>query len=183
MVSRNHAGIPHTARRPRGIGVVLWCSAQMSTEYSLRRVEDGEIEWLYELNEESYREVVVRQFGSWDEKFQRDWFHRKWRNERPAKIVTTGNERIGVVVLERRESHDWLDEILIRTDYRGQGIGTSLMMQFIADARIRNRRLRLRVLHENHRAKRFYERLGFVTLETLRHHFLMEIDPSSNDRV
>ena len=154
----------------------------MATEYSVRNVQDGDLEWLRELNDESYRDVIVRQFGNWDEDFQHDWFDRKWQKDRPAKIITVGNERIGVAVLERREGHDWLDEILIETDYRGHGIGTRLMRQFIADASARNRRLRLRVLHENRSAKRFYERLGFQALETLEHHYLMEIDPSVTDR-
>jgi ribosomal protein S18 acetylase RimI-like enzyme len=154
----------------------------MITEYSIRHVEDGDIEWLRELNNESYHDVVVRQFGNWNEDCQRDWFDKKWKKVRPAKIITIGNERIGVVVLERRDSYDWLDEILIISDYRGHGIGTSLMRQVIADARRRNRRLRLRVLHNNHSAKRFYERLGFVTLETLEDHYLMEVDPLVTDR-
>ena len=153
----------------------------MTTEYELRHFDGSEVEWLRELNDESYRDVIVRQFGTWDADFQRDWFEKKWRKERPAKIVAVGSKRIGVVVLERRESHDWLDEILIAADYRGRGIGASLMRRFIADAGTRNRRLRLRVLRENHSAKRFYERLGFVTLETLDHHYLMEVDPSTTD--
>ena len=153
----------------------------MNTAYSLRPVEDGDIEWLRELNDESYRDVIVRQFGSWDEDIQREWFEKKWQQERPARIVTIGHERIGLVVLEKRTDHDWLDEILITANYRGQGIGTSLLRQFIADAGARDRRLRLRVLHENHDAKRFYERLGFHTLERLEHHYLMEIDPQPTD--
>ncbi len=145
-------------------------------EYSLRNVRNDEIEWLYRLNEESYRDVVVRQFGDWDETFQRDMFHNKWRRTRPAKIVAIGDDPIGVVVLEQRESYDWLQEILLKAKYRKQGIGTSLMQRFIADARARNCPLRLQVLHENHRAKNWYERLGFVVIETLENHLLMEID-------
>lgn len=128
-------------------------------EYSLRNVENGELEWLYELHEESYRDVVVRQFGNWDEAFQHNWFHKKWQKARPAKIVTIDNDAIGVVVLEQRDSYDWLDEILLKESYREQGIGTLLMEQLIADSRCRNQRLRLRVLRENHRARRLYERL------------------------
>lgn len=145
-------------------------------EYSLRNIDDNEVDWLYQLSEESYRDVVVRQFGEWEETFQRKWFYDKWRSARPAKIVAIGDDPIGVVVLEQRDNCDWLDEILLAADYRGQGIGTSLMKQLIADARIRNRPLMLRVLHENHKAKRFYERLGLIVIETLENHFLMEID-------
>ncbi len=150
----------------------------MTINYSLRDVEDSDIEWLYGLNEESYRDVIVRQFGQWDEDFQRQWFDQKWSRNRPAKIVLVEREPIGVIVLEQRADHDWLDEILIKTDYRGQGIGTSLIQNLVADARARSRRLRLRVLLENHGAKRFYERLGFEALQTLEHHYLMEVSLS-----
>ena len=147
----------------------------MTTEYILRNVEDGETEWLFELNKQSYHDVVVRQFGSWDETFQRDWFDKKWEQGRPAKVVSIGNEPVGVVVLERTDTHDWLDEILIKSEHRGKGIGTSLMKELIADARGRNHPLRLRVLHENQRAMHFYESLGFFVLKSLENHYLMEI--------
>lgn len=147
----------------------------MTMEYSLRNVGNDDIEWLYRLNEESYRDVVVRQFGDWDETFQRDMFDNKWRRVRPAKIVAIGNNPVGVVVLEQRKSYDWLEEILLKAKVREQGIGTALMKQFIADAHARNRPLRLQVLHENHRAKSLYERLGFVVIETLENHVLLEI--------
>ena len=106
-------------------------------EYSLRNVENDEIEWLYQLNEESYR---------------------------------------GVVVLKRKDSYDLPEEILLKAEYRDHGTGTSLMKQLISDARTRNRPLRLRVLHKNHRAKDLYERLGFVVIEALDNHLLMEIE-------
>lgn len=154
----------------------------MTVNYSLRDVEDGDIEWLYRLNDESYRDVIIRQFGNWDEDFQREWFDKKWESNRPAKIVLIGSKPIGVIVLEQRDDHDWLDEILIKTDYSGRGIGTSLIQDLIADARIRQRRLRLRVLIENGGAKRLYERLGFEVLETREQHYLMELDPSVADR-
>lgn len=148
----------------------------MTTEYALRNIEDYETEWLYELNRQSYRDIVVRQFGNWDEAFQRDWFDKKWQEERPAKIVTVENEPVGIVVLEQRNEYDWLDEILIKPEHRGQGIGTSLMKALITDARTRNRSIQLRVLHQNHRARRFYESLGFVVSKSLENHYLMAID-------
>ena len=154
----------------------------MAIDYSLRSVEEDDVEWLYKLNEDSYRDAVVRQFGDWDVDVQRRWFQSKWRENRPADIVMIGGERVGVVVLEQRDGYDWLDEILITPAYRGRGIGTSLIQQLIASAGDRNRKLKLQVLHKNPGARRIYERLGFETLETLEHHYLMEIDPLSTDR-
>ena len=154
----------------------------MTINYLLRDLEDGDIEWLYGLNDESYRDVIIRQFGNWDEGFQRLWVDKKWDSNRPAKIVLVGSKPIGVIVLEQKDDHDWLDEILIKADYTGRGIGTSLIQDLIADARARNRRLRLRVLTENHDAKRLYKRLGFDVLETLDQHYLMELDSAVTDR-
>lgn len=150
----------------------------MTTAYSLRDVEVGDIEWLYELNEDSYRDVIIRQFGEWDENFQRQWFEKKWDGRRPAKVLMIKGEPAGVFVLQRRADHDWLDEILIGPDFRDRGIGTAVMWDLIADARVRERRLRLRVLTKNYDAKRFYERLGFQVFEKLEQHYVMEITPS-----
>ncbi len=145
-------------------------------EYSLRRVRTDELDWLCQLNEESYRDVVIRQFGSWEEDFQRKVFYDQWKVMRPAQIVVCGDARVGVVSVEPRKDYDWLQEIQIKTEYRGQGLGTSLMQRFVAKARSRNRPLRLQVLHQNHRAKLLYQRLGFVEIEPLESHFLMQIE-------
>jgi ribosomal protein S18 acetylase RimI-like enzyme len=152
----------------------------MPLKYALKNVLDGDAEWLWQLHEESYRDVVVRQFGTWNEDFQRNMFHEKWRGISTAKIVVAGDSRIGVVVVKHKESFDWLQEILLNTEYRGHGLGTSLMQQVIGDARGRCVPVRLQVVHKNHRAKTFYERLGFGVIETLENHFLMEVDQSSS---
>lgn len=145
-------------------------------DYLLRDVRNSDIEWLYQLNEESYRDVVVRQFGGWDEELQTEMFSGKWRIPRPAKIVMSGTEKVGLVVLEEQEHCDSLQEIQIRDEYHGLGLGTRLILSFLDNVRARNCPLRLRVLHENHRAKRLYERLGFRDIDKLENHYLMEID-------
>ncbi|WP_417517963.1 GNAT family N-acetyltransferase [Marinobacter sp.] len=142
--------------------------------YSLRNTRPDEMEWLYELNKESFREVVVRQFGNWDEAFQRQLFFSKWKQPRPARIIETGTDRVGVVILEKLEDCNWLHELQICPDYQRQGLGTTLLNDLLADARSRGVPLRLQVLHANQDAKRLYKRMGFLETETLDNHFLME---------
>ncbi|WP_144777050.1 GNAT family N-acetyltransferase [Marinobacter maritimus] len=143
--------------------------------YSLRKAQPDEIEWLYELNRKSFVEVVVRQFGRWDEAFQRQMFFSKWEKPRPAQIIEKGSDRVGVVILEQLEDCDWLHEIQICPNYQGQGLGTTLLRDLLADARTRGVPLRLKVLHANQDAKRLYARMGFQEIERLANHFLMEI--------
>ncbi|MGE0623227.1 MAG: GNAT family N-acetyltransferase [Pseudomonadales bacterium] len=144
-------------------------------EYALRGLLVDELEWLYELNKEVYQEVVVRQFGEWDEAFQRDVFFTKWEGVRPAQIIELDGRRIGVVILERKAEYHWLQEIQIATSHQGNGLGTAILKKLIETARLDGIPLRLQVLHENHRAKRLYERLGFQELGKQEHHYLMEV--------
>lgn len=142
--------------------------------YTLRKARPEDIEWLYELNRKSFLEVVVRQFGQWDEDLQRQMFFSKWKQPRPARIIEAGAERIGVVILEQLEYYDWLHEIQISPSYQGQGLGTMLLRDLLADARSRSVPLRLQVLHSNQDAKRLYERIGFLEIQRLENHYLME---------
>lgn len=142
--------------------------------YSLKKVRPDETDWLYELNRESFLDVVVRQFGHWDEAFQRQMFLSKWEQPRPAQIIQVGESRVGVVILEQLEDCNWLHEIQICPDYRGQGLGTALMRELLTNARSRSVPLRLQVLHANQSAKRLYERMGFVEIRRLENHYLME---------
>ncbi len=143
-------------------------------KYTLRDVQPDELEWLYELNKASYHEVVVRQFGEWNEAFQRDMFHSKWRSKPPGRIIEMEGERIGVVILEKRKEYDWLQEIQIVAHCRGHGLRSKLIRRFLEEARLDGRPLRLQVLHENLRAKKLYTRIGFRDIETLPNHYLME---------
>ncbi|MDO6825028.1 N-acetyltransferase [Marinobacter sp. 1_MG-2023] len=143
--------------------------------YSLRNTRLDELEWLYTLNKESFLDVVVRQFGEWDETFQRQLFFSKWDQPRPAQVIETGTDRVGVVILEQLEDCNWLHELQIWPDYQRLGLGTTLLNNLLADARARGVPLRLQVLHANQDAKRLYERLGFAEIDKLDHHYLMEI--------
>ncbi|PCM45993.1 GNAT family N-acetyltransferase [Marinobacter sp. ANT_B65] len=142
--------------------------------HSFRKVEPDDMEWLYELNKASFLEVVVRQFGNWDEAFQREMFFAKWAQPRQARIIETETGRIGVLISEQLDDCDWLHEIQIDPGYQGRGLGTILLQNLLTNARSRCVPLCLQVLHANQKAKRLYERMGFREIEKLENHYLME---------
>ncbi len=80
--------------------------------------------------------------------------------ERAGEVVGIA----GLTVGTRRTRHSGSLFIYVTRQQQGQGIGTRLMQSLLdlADNWLLLRRVELTVLTENERAKRLYERLGFV---------------------
>lgn len=77
----------------------------------------------------------------------------------------------GFALLSQKYSHEaggielWLEELYLRPEARGHGMGSEFFRALSALAPTMNaRRLRLEVEEENVRARRLYERMGFVPL-------------------
>lgn len=142
--------------------------------YQLRPCTDADREWAYALKTEAYRAVVERQFGPWDEAFQRDLFvQRCWRPAISHRVFV-GDEPVGLIACEERGDHLWLDEIQVVRAERGRGLGTLLVRDLVARAQARGKPLRLQVLRENRRAQALYLRLGFVQTGETPTHFRLE---------
>lgn len=129
-------------------------------------------ERLAALHERCYRDVVVAQFGGWDDTLQRGFFEKKWDPARYA-IATVQGLEIGAVAVQRHPDHVFLAELLIDPAFQNRGFGTELLRQIITDAAKDGLPVRLQVLRKN-RARCLYERLGFVRTGETDTHILME---------
>ena len=58
----------------------------------------------------------------------------------------------------------WIEEVYIRQDFQGQGLGSYFINYILTEYQNKVRRIRLEVEPENIGAKGLYERLGFRTL-------------------
>ena len=84
------------------------------------------------------------------------------------RILEVDGEAAGYAILSRSFSPEsgspicWIEELYIRKAYRGHGLGT----KFFSSVRkeFPSARLRLEVEEENFRARKLYERMGFVPL-------------------
>jgi ribosomal protein S18 acetylase RimI-like enzyme len=142
----------------------------MSPAYRLRPCTAADHDWAYALKCDAYREVVERQFGPWDEAFQRELFDQRCWKPALSHVVLIDGQAAGLVAWEDRGDHLWLDEIQIVRDQRGRGLGSSLLRDLLAEARATAKPLRLQVLRENRRAQALYRHLGFnLTGETTTH--------------
>ena len=70
-----------------------------------------------------------------------------------------------------------VNNVAIRPQYRGAGIGTALMQHVLAEARrLGARRATLEVRASNERARRLYERLGFYVAATRRNYYTSPVE-------
>ena len=98
------------------------------------------------------------------------------------QVVLRNGAPIGRIWVARAADEIRLLDIAILPEHRGCGIGTHLIRGLQTDARAAGVPLRHSVEHDNDGARRLYERLGFVAVETQGLHTLMEWSPSEDGR-
>ena len=120
---------------------------------------------------EGFRDVVVKQFGTWDEDRQHGFFDDAWTPETTEIIIADGVE-CGYCVVEHRDNAIFLKDFVISPEYQGRGIGTAILTDLQHQAATMSVPIHLRVLHAN-RAKELYARLGFRPAGQTETHTLM----------
>jgi GNAT superfamily N-acetyltransferase len=146
---------------------------------NVRPATSADTPFLRRLHHEAYRDVVVRQFGSWDERAQDGWFEASLADAE-FSVVEEDGKPIGAVGLKDAPNQVCLVELQILPDHQGRGFGSALLREQLDRARRLRKIVSLRVLIEN-RARSLYARHGFVVTTQTDTHFLMEwrADPVS----
>ena len=139
--------------------------------WTTRQATPEDKEFLYCLNRAAYEDLVRKQFGEWDEAWQRQYFERKWEPQK-YEIVEQAGRRIGALSVLRTNEEVRILEIQLLPEFQGRGIGSELLQREFRYADARAVPVRLQVLREN-RAKTLDERLGFQICGETDTHFLM----------
>ncbi|WP_090334221.1 N-acetyltransferase [Nitrosomonas sp. Nm51] len=140
----------------------------------IRPVERADYDWLLDLHHTVYRELIISEFGYWDDDEELGLFLDSWETKK-IDIILKQNKPVGMFIIEQQGDYLWLDELQIEPQYQNQGIGTAVILQLICRARKLGLPLRLRVLHANLGAFRLYQKLGFQKIRRAEHHHLMEV--------
>jgi ribosomal protein S18 acetylase RimI-like enzyme len=133
------------------------------TQLQFRPATDDDIEFLFRLHKATLHDAVDRTWG-WDDDWQWTYFNEHW-NPQELLIVIWDGVDIGVLKLDQREDELFLSLIEIDPTYQGQGIGTTIIQNIIADAYADGFPVTLHCLRVNHAARRLYERLGFYVYD------------------
>lgn len=142
--------------------------------FSLRAAHDGDLPWLRDLYASTraeemapvpWPEIAKRSFL--DQQFGLQHLHYLNHYADTDFLAIEHVERgpVGRYYLQRTAPEHLLVDISLFPALRGSGVGTALIRQSQQDAAKLSRGMRLHVQQSNPRARRLYERLGFVAEE------------------
>lgn len=129
------------------------------TEITRRPATDADADFARRAHHEAYREVVVRQFGAWDEAAQDEFFRGGW-NPAAFDVILCDGEPCGYTRVEDRADGVHVRELVILPRFQNRGVGSRLLREVIERAKARGVPVRLGTHHAN-RAAELYRRLGF----------------------
>ena len=143
----------------------------MDAEITLRPAYEDDTSFARAVHHAAVRDVVVRQFGAWDEAAQDVFFVDDWD---PSKfeIVIFSGVPCGYVRIEQLPSHVEVAELNILPKYQRKGIGTRVLRDVISRAEMLRLPVRLQTLRMNDAAK-LYRSLGFREIGRTQTHIKM----------
>lgn len=144
---------------------------------TLRKATVEDTEFARKVHHDAYRDVIVRQFGKWEDAPQDGYFEESWKPETHG-IIQNDGESCGYCSIEERPDHIVVHELVLSPDFQGQGIGSQVLKGIIEDAKLKGLPIKLQVLRENH-AYNLYRKFGFKDTGSTDTHFLMRLDPSA----
>jgi ribosomal protein S18 acetylase RimI-like enzyme len=130
----------------------------MST-LSRRPALPSDTEWTRGVHHRAYRDVVVRQFGKWDQELQDQFFETDWNRQR-FEILLGDGVPCGYHSFKDEPDHVQTGEIVVDPEFQNCGIGTWVLQSLIERGRSRGVPVRIGALHQN-RALALYRRHGF----------------------
>lgn len=143
-----------------------------ASRIELRAGGSGDFDFLWRLQCEAMRPNVEREFGPWDETFQRDLFE---LNTDPTshEIIELDHEPIGCQWVRQHPDALELVRLHLLPSAQGRGIGTHLINLILLRAAGAELPVRLQVFRTSP-AQRLYSRLGFRTVGRTESHVSME---------
>jgi GNAT superfamily N-acetyltransferase len=136
-----------------------------------RPASAADTEFARRVHHAAYRDVVERQFGSWDEGAQDAFFAGDWRDA-TFEIILVDGVPCGYACVEERPADVHVRELVIAPEHQGLGIGTAFLRQVQASATARGVPVHLGTFRQN-RALVLYRRLGFQEIGRTASHVLL----------
>ncbi len=122
------------------------------------------------------RPSVERQFGPWDEKFQRELFESN-TDASAHDIIEVDGTPAGCQWVRKHANALELVRIHVLPEHQGSGIGTWCIERLIERSAASGLPIRLQVFRTS-RAQSLYQALGFQTVGSSETHLIMERAPA-----
>lgn len=138
----------------------------------LRPATDNDFEYARRVHHSAYREMVIAQFGKWEEQVQDHFFEKSW-NHAPYSIIVVAGEPCGYCCIKETQDAVQLLEFAVDPEKQGRGTGSQLLAKFRDIAKRKQKTAQLNVMKTNEKAKSLYEKLGFNVYGENQNQFLM----------
>lgn len=135
------------------------------------------IKYVNEQNKKSGKEALEENFqNGYEDGFLEEYLS---RNDKFILVAEIDSQVVGYLSCEEKNNEEipfiYLDDFCVDSNFRGYGIGTSLIQSADKYARDNNfGNLRLHVANENHNSVSFYNNLGFQPISKDEHRTLMQ---------
>ena len=152
---------------------------KMENQITRRAATENDTEFARRTHHAAYHDVIVRQFGSFDEKAQDEFFAKGW-NPETHEVLLRGNSEVGYCSIERFPDHILAHELVLSPEFQGRGIGSKILGELLDEARAKHIPIKLQVLKEN-REQYLYRKLGFKDAGSTDTHIEMEFNPDKEE--
>lgn len=142
-------------------------------QYCLREQNPSDFIFLKHVHHSTLKEHVSKIWG-WDEE-QQDAFFNKDFELNQIQVIEYEGDRAGYLQLSVNSGSLHLINILILPEFQGRGLGTTIIHDLSIRCGTEGLLLKLGVFKVNERAKKLYERLGFLTYGETETHYLMSL--------
>ena len=144
--------------------------------YRLRDATSADRAWLEALRRSAYADLFDATWGGWDEaRHSRQFSESVERGN--ISIIEVDGQRLGMVQLFEEAGALEVGEIQIHPRHQSRGLGTSVLLDVVSNARSRGCDVRLSVGLNNEKAIRLYARLGFFSVGRSDTHIHMKYGP------
>ena len=142
-------------------------------DISLRKYNNEDYEFVYEVKKISYIKYVIEYWGNWDEKLQRNYFDDFIGQERETSyIIQYRDKNIGFYNGKLVDSETYeIGNICIMSDSQCNGIGTMILKGIID--KYKDKDIVLQFFKSNP-VSSLYERLGFERIGETDFHYKMK---------
>lgn len=119
----------------------------------------------------------ISQIWGWDEKVQRNFHARQWKEEKPS-VILYNRHPIGTIYIGKNDEFMKIGQFFILPEYQKKGIGSFILRDILEKADRAGLIIRLTYLNNNPVAS-LYARNGFKVVGTKEQFILMERQPES----